>query len=167
MTCNKCEQIKDSGRILYEDENAVAVLVSKATTKGHILVMPKKHVATIEELDENMVQHLFYIANYSASALFEVIGAQGTNIISEEGEHFSLNVIARKQEDGLNFTWEPKQLPQPEMDSIISAIKSKITVQETKKEKAAPVETNKEPEQIEAPKEGERNYQMDVFNRIP
>jgi histidine triad (HIT) family protein len=52
-------------RIVYEDETAVAFEDSAPQAPVHVLVIPRKHIATALELaeeDEAMVGHLFRIA---------------------------------------------------------------------------------------------------------
>ena len=53
---------------------------------------------------------MFFGASYGTTALFELLGAQGTNIIlNESEEQLCIDVVARSENDGLNFLWEPKQ----------------------------------------------------------
>lgn len=143
MACEICELLKDKERIIYEDEIVVAILVKKPAAKGHVRIIPKKHLAKIEDLESEEVLQLFTIANHTAAALFETIGAHGTNIISTEDEHFTLDVIARKPDDGLNFLWQPKQIPQNELESVHDAIKNKIIITKEGKKSEPIIEKKK------------------------
>lgn len=136
--CKTCELLKSGKNILYEDEVVVVIAPEKGCTKGHLKVIPKKHVKSIEEVSSKDAEHLFYTASYSATALFENLGAQGTNIIcnSGEGEHLEMHVISRMENDGLNFMWEPKQAEESDLKDALDRIKDKtdlIGVEKPKK----------------------------------
>jgi len=160
--------------IIYEDDIAVAILPEKPVAKGHIVIFPKKEVKFIEELSEDEIEHLFYLASYSATTLFESLGAHGTNIITNEDEFFSMNVIARKQEDGLNFQWQPKQLTSEEMDTVVSDISASIlsatNAPEDHAESMEEIPTNPLPMSDQPGDEmtdDEENYLMKQLERIP
>lgn len=130
MTCETCEIIKGrKGEVLYEDSLVYIVLSEKPSAEGHLIIHPKKHAISVDELSKEEMNHLLQVANICASSMFDTLGAHGTNILMNEGElfneHLSLNVVARKQDDGLNFNWTPKELDQGKMDSALKGIKDK------------------------------------------
>ncbi|MBU0472311.1 MAG: HIT family protein [Nanoarchaeota archaeon] len=172
------ELLEKKERIIYEDDIAIAALPENAATKGHVVIIPKKEAKYLEDLSEEYSEHLFYIANYTATLLFELIGAQGTNIITTEGKELYIEVIARKQDDGLDFQWKPQSMSSPDLDSITKAISGKILVPKSKQEEkpAHPPrmdeqkeeqgsEENKKPKPEFTDKEV--NYFIDELNRIP
>lgn len=128
--CVVCEKLKEKKAIIiYEDENLVAILPSKPAVIGHIKVMPKQHAAKLEELPDNVVEELFFLSNFASSSIFDAVKAHGTNIILNEGDnpetHLCLDVMPRKEGDGLNFRWKTKQLSVDEMDDAYFKIKDK------------------------------------------
>ena len=62
------------------------------------------------------------MASYSATAVFEFLGAQGTNIILHDDEEISIDIIPRFGGDGLDFQWTPNQIEDHEMEGIKDAI---------------------------------------------
>lgn len=110
--------------IVYEDDNLIVVLPSKPAILGHIKIMPKNHFTKLEELSDELVEELFFLANFSSSAVFEALKAHGTNIIlTESDSHMAVDIIPRKEGDGLNFLWKGKQLSVVDMDESYSKIK--------------------------------------------
>lgn len=119
-------------RVVYEDAAALAFLPGDASAVGHVRVVPKKKVQSLEELDDDVVVQLFYIASYAASSVFEALGAQGTNIIVHNGkiqgkkeEFLHIDVLPRREDDGFDFKWESQQLKPEEMDGAQKSIKDK------------------------------------------
>ncbi|MBC8500177.1 MAG: HIT family protein [Nanoarchaeota archaeon] len=161
----KRELLDEKERVLYEDDIAVAILVKEPAAKGHILILPKKEAKYIEDLSEDDLEHIFHLANYTATVLFESLGAQGTNVITTEGEEFYIEVIARKQGDDLNFQWKPKQLPTNEMDSVVSSISSNMVIGKQKEEPKHPPKIEDQPEDIIG--EDEDSYLLEQLKRIP
>lgn len=115
--------------VLHEDDICYAVMPRKGAVAGHIIIRPKKEYCHLREIPDTEVKHLFYVASFAATAVFEVAGAQGTNIIMHEGAFsgrpLELHVIPRTTEDSLDFHWEPKQLGDDEMESALSALRDK------------------------------------------
>lgn len=117
-------------KLLYEDKVAYAVLAEHPSALGHIQIYPKQKVSTLEELQDEVVQQLFFIASFAASAVFEGLGAHGTNIIVQDGKALNkgqlyIDVIPRKMDDSIDFKWEPQKLQPEEMESIQNQIKDR------------------------------------------
>ena len=172
MACVICDKIKEKkALIVYEDDNLIAVLPSKPATIGHIKIMPKQHFTRLDEADDDLVEELFFLANFASSSAFEVMRAQGTNIILNENDnHLAIDVIPRKENDGLNFMWKPKQIPPEEMDEIHNKIKDKgfgIGQQEEAEQRPAEVIEEKKEEVIRIPDEEKTNYLIKQLEKIP
>ncbi|MGE0793013.1 MAG: HIT family protein [Candidatus Woesearchaeota archaeon] len=112
---------------LYSD-NFVEIKLSDAPcTLGHILVLPKNKVKTMIELEDKEFEQIFFDGSYSASALFELLGAQGTNVIfTELNDKLEMQIIARKENDGLNFVWAPTQISDGELNDVAKKIKDDV-----------------------------------------
>ena len=150
MECKYCDVIKEKKNLLYEDENIIAIIPERPCTKGHIQIISKKHYNTTQEMTEKELQHLVYASSFAATALFENLGAQGTNLvmksgslIKKEGNHIHMDVIARNPDDGLNFLWEPKKLAESDMKDAETAIKDKADLIGVKKKKKEVVDLDK------------------------
>lgn len=126
-SCIVCQIVagKVPSKKIYEDELAIAVLDVNGANPGHCFVMPKSHYPIIEQVPDIEIARLFQISNKISSAIFESLGAQGTNIFVANGipagqtvAHFTINVIPRKENDGINLQWQPKQLSEEEMSTV-------------------------------------------------
>ncbi len=139
MACVVCDKIKErKALIVYEDDNLVAVLPSKPAMPGHIKIMTKQHFTKLEEMSNDLIEELFFLANFSSAAVFDTVRAHGTNILlTESDNHLAVDVIPRKEGDGLNFLWKPKQLTPEEMNEVHSKIKDKAFVVGKSEEKTA------------------------------
>lgn len=72
---------------IYEDEKVYAFLDISQATKGHTLVVPKKHVNDIFEYDENLAADLFTRIPKIARALEKAFPEmEGLNIINNNKE---------------------------------------------------------------------------------
>ncbi len=181
MDCAICEKIKEKkALIVYEDEALIAVLPSKPVVPGHVKVMPKKHYSKLDEMSEELVQDIFFLANFASSTSFEVLQAHGTNIIlNETDEHLCIDIIPRKEDDNLEFMWKPKQLPPEEMDDAHKNIKDKAFVigktsieeqagaKQASPDDAEPGASEGKEEVIKVPDEDKTNYLIKHLQKIP
>lgn len=140
--------IYESSAIIYEDEKALCLVSKNAVAPGHMEIYSKVEEKDLEKLSPEDTTHLFSVASFAASIVFDALGAQGTNIIVKSGiaddnpgGKLCLHVIPRKMEDKLQyFLWETKE-PSYDLDKIQEKIKEKTwKLSLKKKEKtAAPV----------------------------
>ena len=110
---------------VYEDELVLAILDVNGANPGHCFILPKNHYPIIEQVPDMEIGRLFQVSNRVSSAIFESLGAQGTNIFVANGipagqtvAHFAINVIPRKENDGINLQWQPKQMSEEEISTI-------------------------------------------------
>ena len=123
--------IEDS-TVVYEDEKAIVAIPAKEVTQGHFEIYSKEEEKDIRKLSIDDSHHLFFVASFAATALFEGLGAQATNIILKSGNSddnpdgtLSVHILARRQGDDLSYLhWQPKQ-PSYNLDDIQSKIKDK------------------------------------------
>ena len=122
-SCIICQIIGNQipSKKVYEDELVLSVLDINGSNPGHCFVMPKNHYPIIEQVPDMEIGRLFQVSNRISSALFDSIGAQGTNIFVANGipagqtiAHFTINVVPRKENDGINLQWQPKQMSEEE-----------------------------------------------------
>ncbi|MEM4246800.1 MAG: HIT family protein [Candidatus Woesearchaeota archaeon] len=172
MACAICDLLKEKKGMLFEDEQIAILLAPKPAVPGHIILAPKTHAAILEQVPDFMIGKMFDKANKVSIAVFEALGAEGTNIIVNNGiaagqsvNHFLINVIPRRENDNLNILWQPKQLSEEEMSTIELQLKEEskgIGVFEKEKEKP---KEEKKPEEIK--EEEEENYLLKQLERLP
>ncbi len=110
---------------IYEDGLMYVFLMKKGVAEGHVKIIPKKGIRFIEELPGNEISHFFRVASKIASGIFEGIGAQGTNIIVNNGfkEHFEIDIIPRSEGDGLDFQWKMDRASPEELEKVETEMK--------------------------------------------
>ena len=87
---------------IYEDDNFLAFLDISQVTKGHTLVIPKKHYQDIFEIDEKAMAETYTLVNKLAKKIVEKTGASGVNILNNNKEiagqtvfHYHVHIIPR------------------------------------------------------------------------
>lgn len=87
---------------VYEDDDVLAILDISQTTRGHTLVMPKKHYESLLDCPKETLTKVMLIAQRIGQAEVSVLGAKGVNILTNCGEmagqtvpHFHVHVIPR------------------------------------------------------------------------
>ncbi len=173
--CEFCSLIKAGKNMVYEDELVFAMHAPKPAALGHVLVLPKKHYMIIEQIPDYEVADIFERVNKLSVAVFEAVGAHGTNIILQNGvaagqnsSHLIIHIIPRRENDGLPFAWQPIHLSEEEMSTIELKIKDAAkNIGAFEKKKPKPVEIDKKPEEIKQDKASGPNYLIKHLRRIP
>jgi histidine triad (HIT) family protein len=65
---------------IYEDENVMAFLDIRPQNDGHTLVIPKKHYATIYDVPDEEVAHVYKVVKKVAIAIKKGVNVQGISI---------------------------------------------------------------------------------------
>lgn len=116
---------------VYEDENVLAILDISQVTYGHTLVMPKKHVESILEADEQTVQQCMSIVTKLAKQIVKNTKATGCNILSNAKEiagqsvdHLHFHIIPRySNTDSINIQFLPSD--KLELDEVLQTVTKK------------------------------------------
>jgi histidine triad (HIT) family protein len=139
---------------IYEDDFVVALLDIHPATKGHALVIPKKHYVVTGQMPDSEIAHLFNVANKLSGMLFHELKPTGTNIVVNNGPgagqripHVAVYVIPRYENDGLDLLWQPNEDAAKTLDKMYNQFKGKLRIEEAKVEKI--VESKKELEEVE------------------
>jgi histidine triad (HIT) family protein len=100
----------EAERVL-DDDTLVAFLDRRPVFKGHVLLVPREHVATLPDLPPELRDGFLDAAQRLASAVVAGLGAQGSfvainNTVSQSVPHLHLHVVPRTKGDGLRgFFW--------------------------------------------------------------
>ena len=118
---------------IYEDDLFRVILDLSPATKGHALILPKKHMANIFEMDEETAEKVFVLASRIAKAMKEALNCDGLNIVQNNGEiagqtvfHFHMHISPRYNDDGQQINWVPKTSEAAERDMIAEQIKNAL-----------------------------------------
>ncbi len=167
MECATCNDIQNKKNILFEDDEIVIILEPEPAVPGHIRVVTKEHVSSLRDVSDELGVNLMKASSLCSTAVFELLGAQGSNIVANEGveDHLCFHIIPRKMEDGLDFKWEPKQLPPEDMEAALSRLKDKAFFigKEKPEMSQEPIDENEVVEFFE----DEEDYMVKHVRRIP
>lgn len=87
MDCVFCKIInkEEDAYVVYEDEYVIAILDKYPVSKGHTLVMPKKHYRDLLEIPEDELCHVINVVKLMAMAVKEGLKAPGVRIVQNNG----------------------------------------------------------------------------------
>jgi len=97
--------------VVLADDQMVGFLDHRPLIKGHTLVVPRRHVATLPDLPAELRDPFLAAGQRLASAMLDGLGAQGSfvamnNTVSQSVAHLHLHVVPRTKGDGLRgFFW--------------------------------------------------------------
>jgi len=101
---------------IYEDEFVLAFLDISQVTKGHTLIVPKKHCENIYCLSDDCASKLLVVSKKIATALKHTFNLEGLNLVNNNESlsgqtvnHFHIHLIPRYVGD--EFKLEFKQNP--------------------------------------------------------
>ncbi|WP_372845469.1 HIT family protein [Pontiella sp.] len=102
--------------IVHEDDDVLVFMDIGPIIKGHALVIPKKHYDPVTETPDHVINKLFLTAKKIAAAQMNGLGADGVNIMQNNGKasgqevpHIHVHVIPRFDGDGHHWNWNPKK----------------------------------------------------------
>lgn len=113
--CPFCEIIQRDDpdvREVYRDEHVVAFFPTEPAVLGHTMVVPRKHIPDIWELDEDIGAHLARATVRLAGAIREALHPEGLNVIQSNGEvatqtvfHLHVHLVPRWEGDPMGPIW--------------------------------------------------------------
>lgn len=100
---------------VYQDERVLVFMDIRPINPGHLLVVPRRHAASLGELDEEDGAHLFRVGQRLAAALRRSgLPCEGVNLFLADGRaagqevfHVHLHVIPRFAGDGFGLRLRP------------------------------------------------------------
>ena len=112
-----------------EDKDFLAFLDINPLAKGHTLVIPKKEVDYIVDLDTETYTGLMAFARRVAKALKKAIDCQrvGVAVLGMEVPHTHVHLIPLQKESDMNFSNPKKEFSSNEMSAIADQISSQMS----------------------------------------
>lgn len=116
----------------YEDDNVVAFMDQAPVSRGHALLVPKKHTRNLISMTVDEVSKLNDTLSKIPKAIKEALEADGivvsTNNEKAAGQivfHTHFHMIPRYENDGLE-SWPHKDVTDDEREALAEKIKSKL-----------------------------------------
>jgi len=116
------------GHIVAEDDNYIAFLDINPLVEGHCLVVPKKEIDYIFDMEDNDLAGLNVFAKKVAKAIKEAIPCirVGVAVIGLEVPHTHVHLVPLNSMDDINFS-RPKLNPSQEaLAETCEKIKAKL-----------------------------------------
>lgn len=104
--------------VVEANDHAIAFVDIAPATRGHTLVIPRRHAKDLTEIDAEELGHVVEMAQRIAKRMPTALGASGVNLLNSCGSdawqtvfHFHLHVIPRYPDDPLKLPWIPGGIP--------------------------------------------------------
>ena len=115
---------------LYEDNDFRVILDVNPASKGHTLILPKKHADNLYELPDETASKALVLAKNMASKIEKALECDGLNLVQNNGEtagqtvfHFHMHIIPRYKNDSVKLGWKPGKLSDAMREELLSALK--------------------------------------------
>lgn len=122
-----------SSRVL-ETDHAVAFLDINPVNKGHLLVVPKAHHATLPDLPDDLSSHLARLLPRLCRAVQSVSGADGLNVVLNVGpvagqtvDHVHWHIIPRHEGDAVHWPWPHVACSSRELDELRARLAAELS----------------------------------------
>ena len=118
------------GTLVAEDDRTVAFMDINPATRGHALVVPRRHAADLGEVDPDDLAAVVQAAQRLAVRARDALDADGINLINAWGSaawqtvfHLHVHVIPRYADDPLKLPWQPAPGDEAEIAAAADALR--------------------------------------------
>ena len=116
--------------IVQEDESTVAFMDLNPWTRGHALVIPRRHSRNLFEIDDEDLDRTMEAAKRLALTVTDRLGCDGVNILNSSEPaawqtvfHFHVHVIPRYEDDPLRLPGSPMDVDEDELAEVASELR--------------------------------------------
>lgn len=170
MIANKAVQSKG----VYEDAMILGALDINPASKGHVIMIPKKHYNNMYEMPQDEFLQYISVARAVGYAILLSLAPNNVEMLYTKEltkgnvtPHALIHLIPRYNDDTVNHVWQPQKLDDSEATAIENAIKSaidKVKTAETPKPAKTPVEEPKKHD--EDAETAENKPKVDLKRRV-
>jgi histidine triad (HIT) family protein len=137
MECIFCKIV--AGEIpavkVLDEEQALAFMDINPASRGHLLVIPKRHAENIFEISEGDLAAVVKAVRRCAGAAKHALKAEGVTVLQLNGKasgqvvpHLHVHIMPRWANDGLSVSsWEMKPGDMEEIKGIARRVKEHIS----------------------------------------
>jgi histidine triad (HIT) family protein len=116
--------------IVDEDEQTVTFMDINPATRGHMLVVPRRHSRDLLEIEPDDLKAVAVAAQRAARRAHDRLGPDGVNLLNSCGRaawqtvyHFHVHVIPRYEGDPLRLPWSPEPGDPDEISAAADALR--------------------------------------------
>jgi histidine triad (HIT) family protein len=132
--CIFCKIVNNQipSKIIFENDLCLAFLDISPISKGHTIIIPKRHYDNIEDISEQDLASIFKVVKKIAILIHQKLNIDGYNILQnnykaagQEINHFHIHIIPRNTNDDRFRVKIPRnQASEEELDKILNILKS-------------------------------------------
>jgi len=118
---------------LVETDKVVSFLDINPVNPGHALIVPRRHVSSFLDVQQNELHVMIFVARRVAAAVTEATGSPAFNILQNDGEaagqivdHCHMHVIPRAPDDGFSLGWRQLSYQEGELEALQKAIRRRL-----------------------------------------
>jgi histidine triad (HIT) family protein len=123
--------------VVYADERVLAFMDIQPVNPGHVLVVPRQHVASVRDLDLELGAQVWQVAMRVARALPRAsVRMEGLNLFLADGAaagqdvfHVHVHVIPRFAGDGFGLRFGPdnrRMAPRAALDEVAGQLRAAV-----------------------------------------
>ena len=119
-----------SAETLQEDEHTVAFMDINPWTRGHALVIPRKHSRNLYEIEDEDLERTTVAAKRLALTMRDRLACDGVNLLNsceaaawQTIWHFHIHVIPRYDDDPLELPTRPQQAEPDELKAVADELR--------------------------------------------
>ena len=116
--------------IVHSDERTVTLMDINPATKGHALVIPRRHSEDLLAIDDDDLAACAIAARRVVRRMEEALDPDGFNLLNaarvaawQTVFHFHIHVIPRYEDDPLKLPWIPRGADMEEISAIAATIR--------------------------------------------
>jgi histidine triad (HIT) family protein len=118
---------------VLEDDSAVAFLDIGPLAEGHLLLVPKEHYLTLDQMPAEQAGACLRHLPALGRALTAAVGCQGFNVLQNNGRvahqvvpHVHFHIIPRNAADEFHFNWPAGRYPPGRIDQLAEAVRTHL-----------------------------------------
>jgi histidine triad (HIT) family protein len=115
---------KFHARIIHEEKDVLCVLDVHPISRGHCLIMSKKHYEDIFDIDTKVLGKIVAASRLVAKRMKLKLGAEGINLLHASGKaaqqsvpHFHIHLVPRYSGDSLD-AWPKSNYKESSLDEV-------------------------------------------------
>lgn len=119
--------------VLYEDEDFKVIMDISPASRGHAIILTKKHFENLYEIDDEVAKKVLVVAKKVAKAMKKELNCDGLNLLQNNGEdagqsvfHIHFHLIPRYKGDSVKLKWVPGEYENGEAMELAKRISSNI-----------------------------------------
>ena len=116
--------------VVDEDERTVAVMDINPWTRGHAVVIPRRHARNLYEIEDSELERTVVAAKRLAGRMRERLEVDGVNLINscepaawQTIFHFHVHVIPRYSDDPLELPTRPRPAEPEELARVAAELR--------------------------------------------